>query len=118
MENNRRLFEEGEGKIYSIPTEKDPRIPTSYDIVSRIGIDDILRIKKGVYCVIKINDLPNGLIKGKIIKILEIYENIENKEINVIKVLGIDDKKEFMLKKKCIFLPIILKIILMTMNLL
>ena len=88
LENSLRLKNEGEGPIYEIRTEKPPELPPSYDLPSRIGIDDTLKIRKGVYCMIRMNMLSNNLIKGQIIKIVDIIMDIEN-ENNVKFIVGV-----------------------------
>ena len=78
-ENASRLAQEGEGPVYTIPTIKDPRLPKHYNIISRMGIDDELKIRKGVYCIIRVNNLKLGLIKGQMIKILDIILDNDDK---------------------------------------
>ena len=107
LENSLRLKNEGEGPIYEIRTEKPPELPSSYDLPSRIGIDDILKIRKGVYCMIRMNMLSNNLVKGQIIKILEIIMDKENKN-NVKFIVGVvikdnnndDDNKNTIILEK------------------
>ena len=87
-ENALRLNDEGTGPIYDIPTIKPDILPPSYNLPARIGIDDVLRIRKGVYCMIRINDLSRNLIKGQIVQIVDIkvnkYNNVDS--IDVIRV--------------------------------
>lgn len=94
-ENAKRLEEEGEGPIYTIATEMDPRLPPYYDITSRIGIDKILKIKIGVYCMIRVNDLSRDLIKGQIIKITDIIINDDEEVINI-KAIKVDDDNQIL----------------------
>ena len=55
-ENARRLEKEGEGPIFSTPAEMDSRL-LKYYVTSRIGIDKILKIRKGVYCIVRPRNL-------------------------------------------------------------
>ena len=95
-ENSRRLKEEGEGPIFSIHTELDDKLPDGYDTQSRLGIDKILQIRKNVYCIIRINDLNKELIKGQIVKIVDIC--VKNNEVTSIKVVRINDEKNKVLE--------------------
>ena len=97
-ENALRLAQEGEGPVYTIPTIRDPNLPSHYNIISRIGIDDELKIRKGVYCIIKINNLTLGLIKGQMIKILDIVE--ENKCVKKLKVQLVNDDSDYFYLEK------------------
>ena len=92
QENNRRL-QECEGNVYAIKTEMDDSLPENYDPESRLGIDKVLYIKKGVYCIIRMNDLNKNLIKGQIVKIIDIKTDDEG-EVSSIIVIRIDDSKK------------------------
>ena len=112
LENDDRLRNEGEGPVYRIPTVKHPELPKDYDLPARVGIDDVLSIRKGVYCMIRINDLNKKLIKGQIIKIINIntnkynnndivsldVEDIETQE--VLTLFKVDIPTDFQCKKK------------------
>ena len=89
-ENARRLKEEGDGPIYNIPTEMDERLPQNYDIQSRMGLDKILKIRENVSCIIRVNDLNKGLIKGQMVKITKIEE--KNGEVSKIHVVVIKNQ--------------------------
>ena len=101
-ENAQRLKDEGEGPIFSIPTEMDPRLPPYYDTTSRLGIDKVLKIRKGVYCMIRVNELSRNLIKGQIVKITDIIEDKEKGDVVKIKAVRIDDGKLLSLQKMII----------------
>ena len=98
QENNERLHNEGSGPVYEIPTERPPTLPDSYDLPSRIGIDNVLRIRKDVYCIVRINDLCLQLIKGQIVKIIGIITNEKNEVVNI-KVYNLDTKEFLTLSK-------------------
>ena len=97
-ENNKRLESEGDGPVYRIPAEKPPELPDSYDLPSRIGIDNVLSIRKGVYCMVRINDLSRNLIKGQIVRIVDISIN-DKKEVINITVYNLDTKETLILFK-------------------
>ena len=71
-ENNQRLMAEGEGPIYSIDAIIPEELPSTYNLESQMGIDKVLRIRKGVTCMLKVNDLYRGLIKGMLVKVGDI----------------------------------------------
>ena len=76
QENEERLLKEkGDGKIYNIPAIYDAEKLKYYNIESNLGIDKILKITVGVKCIVKCNDLYNGLIKGMVVQVMDIYEN-------------------------------------------
>ena len=97
-ENNSRLENEGEGPIYEIPTERPANLPKTYDLPSRVGIDNILKIRKGVFCIIRFNDLSRNLIKGQIVKIIDITLN-KNNSVKSIKVKNIENNEDLTLVK-------------------
>ena len=75
-ENESRLLKEtgGDGKIYEFPARFDEKkLSKFYNIESSLGIDRILKIKKGVKCIVKCNDICKGLIKGMIVQVINIY---------------------------------------------
>ena len=98
-ENAQRLEEEGEGPIFCVPTEMDPRLPPYYDLTSGIGIDKVLKIRKGVYCMIRVNELSRGLIKGQIIQIIDIKVD-ENNDVTEISAIKIDDNNQLICLEK------------------
>ena len=98
-ENYNRLLQEGEGKIYNIPTIMDEKIPKNYDLESRIGIDRILSLKKGLYCIVRVNELTKGLIKGQVVKILDIITDSKKEKVSHLKVLMLDNNTEMFMYK-------------------
>ena len=99
-ENAQRLEEEGEGPIFCVPTEMDPRLPPYYDLTSGIGIDKVLKIRKGVYCMIRVNELSRGLIKGQIIQIIDIKVDENNNDVTEISAIKIDDNNQLICLEK------------------
>ena len=85
--------------FFCVPTEMDPRLPPYYDLTSRIGIDKILKIRKGVYCTIRANNLSRGLTKGQIIKIIDIKVD-ENNDVADISTIKIDDNNQLIWLEK------------------
>ena len=96
-ENFNRLSNEGEGPVYEIKTILDSRLPSNYNLESRVGIDRILRIKKGVRCIVRVNDIPAGLIKGMMVKIKDIVLD-ENDEVEKI-IIELDNEKDIVLHR-------------------
>ena len=100
QENNERLQNEGDGPVYRIPAEKPPELPDSYDLPSRIGIDNVLSVRKGVYCMVRINDLSRKLIKGQIVKIVDLsIDDKNNNAVSNITVYNLDTKETLILSK-------------------
>ena len=89
-ENNNRLCTEGEGPVYNIPAELDPIIPQTYNVESKLGIDRILRIRKGVNCIYKDNNLNIGLVKGMLVKVIDVI--VSEKDRGVVKSIKIKDQ--------------------------
>ena len=77
----------------------DPRLPPYYDLTSGIGIDKVLKIRKGVYCMIRVNELSRGLIKGQIIQIIDIKVD-ENNDVTEISAIKIDDNNQLICLEK------------------
>ena len=70
-ENNLRLNQEGEGKIFEIPAIIDSEIRGYYDTYKQFGIDRMLRIRKGCVCICRAN-LHGGLVKGTMLRVEDI----------------------------------------------
>ena len=82
-ENNKRLTVEGEGPIFEIPAENcDGNLSKKYNIESNLGIEKVLRLRKGVKCIIRCNDLAIGLVKGFLARIDDFFV-VDNKVISI-----------------------------------
>lgn len=76
QENDFRLLKEKRiGRIYEIDAIYDNKKLKNYNIESNLGIDKKLKITIGVKCIVKCNDLNNGLIKGMVVEIIDVIEN-------------------------------------------
>lgn len=87
IENHRRLMAEGEGRVHEIAAIVPDQLPSTYNLESQLGIDRVLKIRKGVLCMIRVNDLTAGLIKGMMAKINDIIvveEKVEKIEITIL----------------------------------
>ena len=90
-ENEYRLYKEkGDGKIYSIPALYDTDRLKFFNVESNLGIDKVLKITVGVKCIVRCNDLYNGLIKGMIVEVVDIEEDSMG-NVSVIVVKTSDD---------------------------
>ena len=88
-ENNQRLMAEGEGPIYSIDAIIPKELPSTYNLESQMGIDKVLRIRKGVTCMLKVNDLYRGLIKGMLVKVEDILCTTDDNHRDVVTKIDI-----------------------------
>ena len=80
QENELRLISDGEGPIFQIPAMVDPGIPDDYKFYPNLGIDSVLKIRKGSICYCRANLLSIGLVKGMMVKVEEILFDKEEKK--------------------------------------
>lgn len=72
IENELRLAQE-EGPVYEFEAKFSGKpVHTNYNLESNLGIDKVLKIKLGVKCIVKCNDIYNGLIKGMTVTIVNV----------------------------------------------
>ena len=100
IENNFRLEHEGEGKIYEIPAINDPIINCNNDrVFEQMGIDRMLRIRKGCVCFCRANLSP-GLVKGVMLRVEDIEIDKNYNDISNITVSFLFDNGKNKEKKK------------------
>ena len=100
FENNQRLMAEGEGPIYNIDAIIPEELPSNYNLESQMGIDKVLRIRKGVMCMLKANALHMGLVKGMIVKVEDILlDDDEDMTVSEIVITVIETKKKISLSR-------------------
>ena len=91
-ENNERLEKEGRGPMYNIPAIIPPELPDTYNLESQVGIDKVLKIRNGVRCLIRTNNLLKGLIKGMMVEVTNIRTDEETGEVELITVITTENK--------------------------
>ena len=94
QENDYRLNTEGEGEIYEIPAKVHDDIPEDFDTYKQLGIDRLLKIRKGCVCFCRAT-LPPYLVKGIMLRVEDVETNEENYvvSISVSHLSDIDPKK-------------------------
>jgi len=99
QENAKRLAQEGKGQIFSINAELDPELPQNYN-VGQLGVDKVLKIRIGVPCLCRFNDITQGLAKGTIVTVEDVKLNHKG-DVNyiVIKYKFKDKYEQFELKR-------------------
>ena len=93
-ENFARLENEGKGPTYNIPAIIPPELPDTYNLESQIGIDKVLMIRNGVRCLIRTNNLKDGLIKGMMVEVTDISKNEVTGEVELITVVTTEKNKK------------------------
>ena len=73
-ENESRLKNDGDGRVFSIPAIMDPGISSEFNTYSNLGIDSILKLRKGSICYCRTNRLCDRLVKGMLLTVVDIEE--------------------------------------------